>query len=81
MTGTRLFAVDELRITEPDVLHDTGEGGVPHLDSQMEVRRHQTKSMDAIIEAFNTFLQQQKETRTVPASKKTSWPLLPRRMT
>jgi len=31
----------------------------------MEVRRHQAKGMGPILEAFNTFLKQQKKTPTV----------------
>jgi hypothetical protein len=31
----------------------------------MQVRRHQAKGMDTVLEAFGTFLQQQEKSRTV----------------
>ena len=56
MPGTLVFPIDELGITKSDVLHDTGEGNVAHLDCQMDMRCHQAKGMDAVLESFNGFL-------------------------
>lgn len=70
MTGPLVFAIDELGIAKPDILHDPGEGNIAHLKGQMGVGRHETEGMDAIPETLNTFLEQQEKPRAVSGIKK-----------
>jgi hypothetical protein len=65
MAATFVFSVYELSIAKPHVLHDSGQGNIPYLHCSVDVSRHQTKSMDAVPESFNAFLQQQNKARTV----------------
>lgn len=65
MTGPLVFAIDELGVAKPDILHDAGKGNIAHLNGQMGVCRHETEGMDAIPETLYAFLQQQKKPRTV----------------
>jgi hypothetical protein len=65
MTGPLEFAINELGVAKPDILHDPGEGTIAHLNGQIDVRRHETEGMDATPEALNAFLEQKEKPRAV----------------
>jgi hypothetical protein len=65
MPGPVIFAINELGVAKPDILHNPGEGDISHLKGEMKVRSHEAKGMDAIPEALDAFLHQQEEPRTV----------------
>lgn len=49
-------AVDVFGIAKAEVLHDAGEGYLPHLDSQVDVVGHQAEGVDTVSEAFDALL-------------------------
>lgn len=65
VAGSPVFAIDELGVAKSDILHNAGEGHVPHLDGQMDMVRHEAEGMDAIPETLNAFLDQQEKPRAV----------------
>lgn len=65
MTGPLVFAIDELGVAKPNILHDAGEGYIAYLNGQMDVCRHEAEGMDAIPETLDAFLEQQEKSRAV----------------
>jgi len=60
-----LSPVGPARVAEGEVLHDSRQGDVRHLNQQMDVVGHETESMDAMAVALCSFLHEEVEAATV----------------